>query len=241
MIRFIRVNLKFAKYIGVQTETMKSRMSKLYKIPRANIFVISNAISFTSSKANFTFQRHDDSKPIKLLFLSKYYPQKNFEILYDLAKKIKDRNLPIRFTITIDECENDRGKRFLTVVKQLGLDSVITNIGNVKLENISNAYEEHDGLFLPTLLESFSGTYLEAMYFCKPIFTSNMDFAIDVCKDAAFYFDPLDSEDIINTISNAFQMPDLMKSKVNLGQKYVQNAKSWNDIGNFIDSQILKL
>ena len=30
---------------------------------------------------------------------------------------------------------------------------------------------------MPTLLESFSGTYVESMYFEKPILTSDLDFA----------------------------------------------------------------
>ncbi len=49
-----------------------------------------------------------------------------------------------------------------------------------------------NALLLPTLLESFSGTYLEAMHFGRPILTSNLDFARDVCDDAALYFDPWD-------------------------------------------------
>ena len=51
-------------------------------------------------------------------------------------------------------------------------------------------------MILPTLLESFSATYIEAMFHGKTILTSDLDFARDVCGEAAFYFDPLNPQSI---------------------------------------------
>lgn len=240
MLFFIRINLRYAKYIGVQTETMKERISKLYNIPNNNVFVIPNAVSFTS-KLFLGGSITENSKSIRLLFLSKYYPHKNFEILLDVGKEVKKRGLPISFTVTINENENIGGKKFLEEVAKFELENVIINIGNVDLKAIPKTYEEHDGLFLPTLLESFSGTYIEAMYFNKPIFTSNLDFAKDVCKDVAFYFNPLDVDDILTVISEAFSQPELISSKIGLGKVCIQNTKSWNDIGGYIDNNILNI
>ena len=55
-------------------------------------------------------------------------------------------------------------------------------------------------MFLPTFLECFSASYAEAMLMKKPIITSNLGFAQNVCKDAAVYFDPCNPEDIIDKI-----------------------------------------
>lgn len=240
MLKFISFNLRFADLIGVQTEAMKNRISNIFNIPLNDVFLIPNAISFTSVSVVNHFQ-NVDSNSIKLLFLSKYYPHKNFEVLYEFAALIKNEKLPITITITIDAEESEGGKFFLSEIDRLGLDDVVKNVGNIKLEKIAKIYSDHDGLFLPTLLESFSGTYIESMYFAKPIFTSNMDFAVDVCKDAAFYFDPLDARNILDVVCYAFNHPELLKSKVSFGKEYIQNTKSWNDIGKQIDSQILKL
>ena len=55
-------------------------------------------------------------------------------------------------------------------------------------------------MFLPTLLETFSASYPEAMKMKKPILTSYLDFALDICGDAALYFDPTSAEDIADKI-----------------------------------------
>jgi glycosyltransferase involved in cell wall biosynthesis len=242
VLRLVKANLKYPTVYGVQTDAMRKRISNLYKIPPEEIYVIPNAVSFTSFKTG-TERRESirDGKRIKLLFLSKYFPHKNFEILFKVGMEIISRNLPIRISVTIDENENEGSRRFIGAIKKLGLQEVIVNEGNVPLEEIPTAYGSHDGLFLPTLLESFSGSYIEAMYFRRPIFTSDMDFAREVCKDAGYYFNPLDEEDIVNLIVEAYNNPALMARKVEMGSRIVDQSSTWDDIGKFIDTNVLKL
>jgi glycosyltransferase involved in cell wall biosynthesis len=241
MMRLIKANLKYASVLCVQTEVMKTRISSLYNISTDKVFVIPCAVSFTSSKLSESRVKDKDDKGIRLLFLSKYYPHKNFEILYEVGKEILKRNLNIKISVTIDVAENEGSRKFLENIEKMNLTAVIVNRGNVTLEQIPHVYDEHDGVFLPTFLESFSGTYIESMYFGKPIFTSNLDFAEVVCKDAGYYFDPVDANDIINTITGAFDDPVEMARKVEKGNLMIAASPSWNDIGKFIDEKILKL
>jgi glycosyltransferase involved in cell wall biosynthesis len=241
MLRLIKANLRYVSILGVQTEAMKRRMSRLYNIPEQRIVVVPNAVSFTSSAPVNSNGKPADHKEIRLLFLSKYYPHKNFEVLYEVGREVRDRKLPIRVSVTIDKEENEGSRKFLENIQRMELDQVITNYGNVPLESIPAVYGEHDGLILPTFLESFSGTYIEAMHFGKPIFTSDMDFAREVCKDAAYYFNPDQPDDITATIINAFKDPRSMNEKVIRGQELIRQSKSWDDIGKFIDDKILKL
>jgi glycosyltransferase involved in cell wall biosynthesis len=240
MLRFIKSNLKYASIVGVQTEAMRSRMHRLYNIPLNRLHVIPNAISFTSQSTDKQEPSIEPGK-INLLFLSKYYPHKNFEILYEVGKVIADKKLPIRISVTIDPAENAGSKRFIEHVAALELDNHIVNIGNVPLEKVSKVYKQHDGLFLPTFLESFSGTYIEAMHFGKPVFTSDMDFAHEVCNNAAYYFNQVDVGNIVNTIVGAFEDKQVMYNKIAEGQEIIKQSKTWDDIGKFIDKNILNL
>jgi hypothetical protein len=43
------------------------------------------------------------------------------------------------------------------------------------------------------------------------MFTSDRDFARDLCMDAAIYFDPLDPENILETVTNAADNPKLIE------------------------------
>ena len=83
---------------------------------------------------------------------------------------------------------------------------------------------------MPTLLESFSGTYVEAMYHGKPILTSEIDFARDICGDAAIYFDPLDANSLLNTISSLHENQALRNAKVETGHKRLDGFMSWPNV-----------
>ena len=76
------------------------------------------------------------------------------------------------------------------------------NFGKCHIDRLPLLYDSCDAMILPTLLETFSATYPEAMIMRKPIITSKYSFAVDICGKAAEYFDPLDPVDIANKILN---------------------------------------
>ena len=57
-----------------------------------------------------------------------------------------------------------------------------------------------DIVLMPTLLEIFSTTYLEAMYMQVPIIASDMGFARDICWDSALFCSPLNAKDYAEKI-----------------------------------------
>jgi glycosyltransferase involved in cell wall biosynthesis len=96
------------------------------------------------------------------------------------------------------------------------------------MADVPSLYRQVDALLLPTLLESFSGTYVEAMFHGKPIFTSNYEFATDVCQGAALYFDPLDVLDIFQCIRLATDNPNLIVQKIVAGKDRLRSMLNWN-------------
>ena len=242
IVRTIKTNARNADVIFVQTETMRLRISKVMPLLKDKIKVIPCGVSFTSKAVSPLDQSASrNTGAIRLLFLSKYYVHKNFEILIPLAKEIIQRKLNITITITINAEENQGSANFIKAIQDHNLGDVIKNAGNIKLEDVANVYEAHDGLLLPTLLESFSGTYIESFYFGKPIFTSDIDFAHDSCKDAAFFFDPLNSLNILDVIVSAFNKPQEIKNKIELGKKYLNEYKTWDDIGGIFKQEMNRI
>ena len=104
--------------------------------------------------------------------------------------------------ITLASEQHFKAARILQTLKKERLDEVVINVGPVRMSNVPSLYNQCDGLLMPTLLESFSGTYVEAMYHRKTILTSRLDFAEDVCGAAAFYFNPLDENSILREMLN---------------------------------------
>jgi glycosyltransferase involved in cell wall biosynthesis len=229
--------LKYATTVLVQTETAGNRLKKYFGIK--SFVVTPNAIALqeaTSDQIPANFSPNPAN--IYLFCLSHYYPHKNLEIFIPLAKKIKAANLPYRIIVTLAPNQHPGAKHFLKNIETEGLTDIILNAGVVKMSDVPKWYKATQALLLPTLLESFSGTYIEAMHFERPIFTSNLDFAKEVCGDAAYYFDPMNPDNILQVIENAFNNPNEMAIKVELGKNLVQQDVTWKHVAQQMYDQL---
>jgi glycosyltransferase involved in cell wall biosynthesis len=165
-----------------------------------------------------------------LLCMSRYYPHKNIEILLDLARIFRQNNSPFKIILTLSKSHGRRVSALLKKINKEKLEGYIINIGEISPLCLTEIMKYIDALILPSLLESYSLTYLEAMFFEKPVFTSDLDFAHEACKNAAFYFNPVNAGDIYSTITSAFQEREELKSKLNNEKSLLKNIHGWNTI-----------
>lgn len=225
-------NLLFNKIdrLIVQTPIIKERIEKIYNTGNMIIDVIPVGKPSFLDNTNFKL----DLDGFKLLYLTNYYPHKNMEILIQVAKKIKIQELDVKFIITLDN-SNKGASNFLKKIKLFNLESIIINIGTVDYESLFGLYESINGAIVPTLIESYSSSYVESIIFSKPILTSNLDFAKFLCQDCAIYFDPMDSSSIFQAILKLREEAVYSFLKQNcLKQK--ETYMTWNQItGKIID------
>ena len=189
---------KEANYFIIETKDGKDKLSNLIRTPDKKIFVVSNSYSDIFSNKDFLSKKNKfyiklpnkEKKEFRLMLISHNYPHKNLRIIRKVIPLLK--SFKIKFIITID---NKEYKNMFS-----GLNKDVINLGPIKLNSCPSIYSQCDALFLPSLLEVFSASYLEAMKMKVPILTSNYSFAKDVCGNAALYFDPLNPEDIADKI-----------------------------------------
>lgn len=143
---------------------------------------------------------HSKSK-FTLLCLSRYYVHKNLEALLDTYEQHAEQLANTKTLLTIDAKQHPDAEKLLARLQQPVFNDAVVNIGPVSADKLPAIYKEADAMILPSLLESFSGTYIEAMQFDCPIATSDRDFAHEVCGEAADYFDPLDPASIADSIA----------------------------------------
>ena len=226
---FFKKYLKYVHIVIAQNSAMQQRLEKIYGLSK--IEVVNNAVSLENlngeSQYNFNFP-----KGINLMYLTHYYPHKNIEIFIPLAKEIKRLGLNYHFITTIDATQSKGAQEFLRNVKKHELGDIIINVGSVEMKNVPSLYQQCDGLLMPTLLESFSGTYVEAMFHDIPIFTSNFDFAQVVCGDAAKYFNPFDVNDIVKNIENVFRGEDEKQKMAKAAMIRLKNLSTWEEAFN---------
>ena len=207
--------------IFVQTEDVRERLRNMINNSIA-IHTISNTVNAHYLNP-IVFSNKIDSNRVnhyKLLTLSAYYPHKNLEIIASVIKVLIKRNIyQFRFIVTLPS------EKFKLLFGDLP-DNFITNIGPIPVKECPSLYKECDAMFLPTFLECFSASYAEAMLMKKPIITSNLGFAQNVCKDAAVYFDPCNPEDIIDKMITVYEDEDLQKKMINNGLEIVKKINS---------------
>jgi len=84
--------------------------------------------------------------------------------------------------------------------KRLAVGDRIRNVGPVSVADGPSLYREANICFVPTIFETSTANYPEAMAMGLPIVTTDLDFAHDSCKDAAVYYRPKDAESAADAI-----------------------------------------
>jgi glycosyltransferase involved in cell wall biosynthesis len=214
----------------VQTRLIAKKLNQIYSINNEKITLFQNAISFDHfhqfETDKYNLKNIYSNKKI-FLCLSAYYSHKNIEILIEVAQLLAQNNSNFLIIVTLPSNKNTNN--LLLKIEELNLDRYIVNIGEVNSNYIPNLYKNVDALLLPTLLESFSGTYIEAMFAKIPIFTSNYDFAHEICGESAIYFDPLNEFDIFSKL-HLIDNNDLVNYKISQYNKRLEDFPTWHDL-----------
>jgi len=228
----------FASRFAAQTETARLRLERLWGL--SNVSVVPNAVSVGPRPGSgppdcLPEGILADGKHL-LLCLTRYYPHKNLQVLLEVGRRIRDTGAPFVVLLTVSQEEGPEVSALLRAIEREGLGDAVVNLGTVPMEQVPALHVACDGLLLPTILESFSGTYVESMHWERPVFTSERDFARDVCGDAAWYFDPLDPDDILSVLRAAFDDPVEMQRRVALGRERSQGFPTWPEVaGSYVE------
>lgn len=222
-----------ADIVVAQTEFIRQRLIEKYGLD--DVRVIGNAVTL----ADDADTQADLALPegVRLVYPCVYYPHKNLEILLDVGERIKARGLPYRIVTTVNPDGGTAARRFVEAIAERGLEGTVTNIGQVQPADMPGLYRQCDALLMPTLLESFSIVYPEAMHYGLPVFTSDMWFAHSVCGDAAKYFDPFDAEDILNSVQDVMANETSKSALIEAGRRQLSSFPSWRD--NFLSYQTI--
>lgn len=220
--------LRYCKAIIVQTDTVRKNLLKHYGI-ECPIEIVSNGVVDVGQ--DIGHGRKDRFTGAKRYFLcfTRYYAHKNIETLLLVAELLKRKKLPYKLILTIEPEQDRRAKKIIDDIERLGLHSYIENIGTVKMNEIPSLFGSVDALLFPTLVESFSATYLEAASFKRPIFTSDMDFAHEICGDGAIYFNPVEPADIVEKLQLIENRPE-MEEKIKVSYRKLLAYPKWEEV-----------
>jgi glycosyltransferase involved in cell wall biosynthesis len=180
---------------------------------------------------------------MKLFCLSRFYPHKNIESFITLFQRYGRELEGVVVVTTVSHTKFMRHPRAAAFLKAIeSHQGQIVNVGRLRQSQLAPYFRACQGLLMPTLLESFSGTYLEAMHFGLPILTSDLDFAQAICGPAALYFDPRSPAAMKDAILKLKNDPALGRELINAGQQQLQtHFKSWDEIAADVEKALADL
>jgi glycosyltransferase involved in cell wall biosynthesis len=239
--KLLAKRIRYISSLVVQTDIEKRKFIERFSYS-GPVVVIPNTFGILETdvrKPGKRFLKEEGTKYI--LLFSRYYPHKNMEVLLEVAKLLKERGDMVHFLLTIETSQGRGASKFLKSIGEQGLEQFFINLGEISTEDIPALFKIANALMLPTLLESYSANYPEAMYYRVPILTSDMDFSKEVCGDHAWYFDPHSPEDIYATIKDLINDPMHAEGKVLAAHKAIMNANpGWEPITVKIITQLRK-
>ena len=229
----MELSLENTQIIFFQTQVMKERFLRTFGY-HGRAELMPNAVSFQVAE-NMAINQPEILQrikaPIKLFVLTRYYAHKNLELIIECFDRFRDELQDFCCLLTIDRDQHPLAGKLLDSIRHKGLEDQIVNIGPVPQQRLGDYYFASDALLLPTLLESFTSTYLEAMKFDCPVITSDLDFAREVCADAALYFDPWDAAALKDALMRFRDQPELREAMVERGRERIVNYdRDWIQI-----------
>jgi glycosyltransferase involved in cell wall biosynthesis len=237
--------LQSTQLVLCQTQVMERRLRAAYRY-RGRTAICPNALSNwladgpIGPEAPGPLRPHADR--MKLLCLTRYYGHKNLETIVETFRTFATELEGVVVVLTVAPHQEAGARKLLRSIERLGLSNVILNVGPLPQSQLASYYRHCQALLLPTFLESFSGTYLEAMHFGVPILTSDLDFAHAVCGDAALYFDPWDAGAIKDAVLRLKNDPELARDLAARGRaRHHTMAKCWDELARNVATLLAEL
>lgn len=230
-----RMILRSSKYYITQTEVVKQGIMKMSNIPSKNVKVISNILPDVYRRMD---NRHEESSDglIHIACIGGAMPHKDFRIIPDvvqiLTQQYKIRNIKIHMTLPTD---SDIWLEIHSQLIEQGNESVVQTHGNISQEELATIYRKCSISLMPSLLETFSVSSLESMYFGLTCVASDFPFYRDVMGDASLYYKPQSAGDASKQLALVINDP---KIRVSLNDKAEKQLHFFSDYEEFYNQTL---
>lgn len=244
--------VKRASRIIVPSQFVKNEMVKEYGVKPGKVVVTYEGVSDSIKKQVLrskggnekVLEKYNIKTPF-LLYVGSVYPHKNITRLIKAVKIVNSYQLPVTsdrllvtskkkpiadnqplITLVVVCARNVFSGRLRNKIIQMEAQEFVTLAGFVSDEDLAVLYQEAEAFVFPPLLEGFGLPGLEAMSVGCPVICSDIPVLKEVYKDAAVYFDPLDSKDIAEKIFETMNQEDKREKLIKEGENQVKKY-SW--------------
>lgn len=192
--------MRKVRFFITQTETTKQGIIRITNVPSENVKVVSNVLP--EAFASMDRSHIVDDEWINIACIGNPVPHKNIDIIPSVLLSLDRLDIKkVRFHTTIP-FGHPLERKIIDEVKSHGMYDRIVNHGRVSQKELGEIYRKCQFCFLPTLLEVFSASTVEAMYYGLPIVATDFSFNREVLEDSCLYYPPQNATQAALQISN---------------------------------------
>lgn len=151
--------------------------------------VIYNGLTFPENETFSSEKKYEFIDRKFILNIGVLFPKKNQEVLLNLITE-NEREL----VLITSSAKSEYKEKFLEKVKNLGLEKKVHILENVENNEKYFLLQHCESYCHPSLAEGFGIPPVEAMFFGKPVFLSNLTSLPEIGGDLAFYFNDFSSD-----------------------------------------------
>lgn len=129
------------------------------------------------------------------LRVGNFYPHKNVENLISAFNVFQEKNKGIKLVLVGKK--DFFYKKIENLIKMLGIESKIIFVENPKDSELIPLYRNAVATIVPSFMEGFSLTAVEAMSVGSALIASDIAVHREICQDSALYFNPERASDLV--------------------------------------------
>jgi glycosyltransferase involved in cell wall biosynthesis len=228
-----RYAINRADALIVPTCYVRDRLTAYFNIPNGKISVIPLGLNDFFQQSPDPTEISDVKTKYKLdrkyiLTVGDLHKRKNFEALIDVFNRLKEKR-GFRYQLVIAGKPYKDSQALLSKVADSKFSQDIRITKYLPIHHLRALYWGADLFVLPSLDEGFGLTTHEAMACGTPVVCSNRGALPEVVGDAGLFFDPMNPEEMEETIAQTLEDVPLQRELIRKGFKRIAYF-SWEKI-----------
>mgnify|MGYP001566607264 FL=1 len=224
----IRLSSKITDKIITVSKTTKNELIKYLNILSSKIIPVYHGVdAHPNPLSKNEVKRKFGIKKDYILSISSVYKFKNYINLIRGFKILREKyNKNFQLVIVGKIIEKDYSLEMIRTIDELCLNYEVILIDGVPHNETYLLYSGANLYVFPSYCETFGMTQIEAMACGIPVVTSNISVMLEICGDAAVYFDPANPEDIADKMNQVLSDESVKNKLINNGLKRARHF-SW--------------